>query len=227
VQEGGGSGIRGAAAAIAEDRVLLVFAPLSTMRREIVLLAVLVLILAGLLYFSSAFKKNSEGDARKFFLEDLSEKYPGADVREILNVSEVGTGGNGYLRLKARVTSGLYTPCPERLHVYYYYPQQNFIADVPEEITGRCVVCAETKTCVLAFPEEAIIASHKYEGAKKADEFIRAYPDAKPSFELLDEYGGVAGAWKITWDSPSSPYTITVYLSEYENRVIEVKTENK
>lgn len=197
------------------------------MRREIVLLAVLVIILGGLLYFSSAFKKNSEGDARKFFLEDLASKYPHADVREILNVSEVGSGGSSYLRLKARVTTGLYTPCPERLHVYYYYPQQNFIADVPEEITAGCMVCAETKTCVLAFPEEAIIASHKYGGGKKAEEYIRAYPDAKPSFELLDSYIGTVGVWKVAWDSPAAPYSVVVYLSEYENRIIDVQTPTK
>ncbi len=197
------------------------------MRREIVLLIALLLVLGGLLYFFKGFKQAANEDARKFFSEDLAEKYPGADVREILNVTQIGEGPDAYLKLKARVVKGGATPCPELIHVYYYYPPQNFIAEKPEEITKGCVVCAETATCVVAWPEEAIIASHTYAGGEQARDYIKQYPDAHPQVSLLGEYLGQQKVWEVSWDSPSADYRLNAHISEYGNKIIDVQAQPK
>jgi hypothetical protein len=194
------------------------------MRKEIVLLIVLVAVLAGLLYFSKSFHTVSEPDARKFFLENLAQNYPNAEVREIVDV--ISLEGGKTLRLKARVSSGLSTPCPERLHVYYNYPSKNFIFEV-ENVTYGCVVCPNTPTCVILFPEEAIIVSHKYQGGENASNYISQYPDAIPKAELLPEYGGMQNVWNVTWDSKSAPDMVEVYISQPQDKIIESKTTPK
>ena len=137
--------------------------------KTIALLALLVALalLAAYVVFTKPSSTSPE-DAKKFFLEDLGSKYPNADVREIMEIlPSTASDGSQYFQLKARVTDGLYTPCPERMHVFYDYPPKNFVAQQPEYITKNCKVCINEPVCILVFPEEAIIASHTYNGTER------------------------------------------------------------
>lgn len=194
------------------------------MRREIVLIVVLLAVLACLLYFSKSLHTTSESDARKFFLENLAQNYPSADVREIMDVLSLDDGKT--LRLKARVSSGLSTPCPERLHIYYNFPAKNFVYEL-ENITSGCVVCRDTPQCVVLWPEEAIIASHIYPGSKSVEEYILEYPDATPDAAFLKEYAGRQNMWEVKWDSPSADYYILVHLSQTQNAITDAKSIQK
>lgn len=198
------------------------------MRREITLLIVLLVVLASLLYVSKVFRTYSEADARKFFIEDLASRYPTADAREILNVTQIGNGSDGYLRMVARVSLGLHTACPERIHMFYNYPQQNFVAEPPEYITRGCMVCTEQqKACVLAYPEEAIIASHKYSGGKRVVDYLAKYPAAKPYPQLLSDYNGQARVWQVHWDADGAPDSLDIYISQTDNRIIDSVSAQK
>ncbi len=188
------------------------------MRREIVLLIAMLALLAGLLYFSKALHTTSETDAKKFFLENLAQNYPAADVREIMDVVSLDDGKT--LRLKARVSSGLSTPCPERLHIYYNFPAKNFIYEI-ENITAGCVVCRDTPTCVILWPEEAIIASHKYPGSNAAAGYLASYSDAVPNAAMLPQYGGMQNVWEVKWDSPSASDSVIVHISQPQNSIVD------
>ncbi|MCX8194794.1 MAG: hypothetical protein N3G22_01660 [Candidatus Micrarchaeota archaeon] len=208
-----------------------------------VLLVIMVLlaIAIGWLVFSKPPYPMTEEDARKFFLEDLSQRYPNADVREIIEiVPMVGSDGLSYYQLKARVTENIDSPCPERIHVYYDYPPKNFVAQPPEYITKGCRVCLNVDVCVIAYPEEAIIASHTYPGAEKLASFLKKYSDAKATVEYKENYGGYVGVWIVKWRSdslkkswdrylvdggqrPTDWYEWVVLLSKSENKVLEVK----
>lgn len=161
------------------------------LKREVLLIFVLLITVALLSSAVDFFSTNVEqGDAAKFVLEDLEYKYPKADIG-ILETTI--PSGEEYFEVKAKVTQGLYTPCPRRVHIYYNYPVQNFVPQPAEVITHGCRVCTEG-TCILNYPEEAIIASHTFEGTEDVSMFIVA-SSAKPSTKDMDEY------WRVSWDS--------------------------
>jgi hypothetical protein len=186
----------------------------------LVFLAV-VAVLAIYLVFSKPAYPMSEEDAKAFFLEDLREKYPGADVREIMEIlPATAPDGSEYYQLKARVTNGLYTPCPERMHVFYDYPPKNFVAQPPEYITRGCRICIGVQKCIIAFPEEAIIASHTYNGTEGVAAFVKGNSDAKAEAQYLDRLDGQPGVWKVTWRSATNPAYYEVLLSKPQNSVL-------
>jgi len=189
------------------------------MKTTVLLVLLIALALAAAWFvFSRPSYPLTQDDAKKYFLEDLSSKYPNADVKEITEISPLtAQDGSPYYQLKARITNGLSTPCPERIHVYYDYPPKNFVAQPPEYITRGCKVCLNVDTCTLAFPEEAIIASHTYAGAEMVSQFVKDSSDAKAvaSFDGTD-------TWTVVWHSASSGAGYTVELSKSQNKVLSV-----
>lgn len=190
-----------------------------------VLLIILIAVALAVAWFifSKPAYPLTQDDAKKFFLEDLQGRYPGADVREVTEISTLTSPeGTPYFQLKARVTKGLSTPCPERIHVYYDYPPKNFVAQPPEYITKGCKVCLNEPTCIIAFPEEAIIASHTYQGAERIAAFVKQYADAKAEATFREQFGDFAGVWLVKWSSGLSNETYTVALSKGQNRVMAI-----
>ncbi|MEM4348777.1 MAG: hypothetical protein QXN37_04390 [Candidatus Anstonellaceae archaeon] len=181
----------------------------------------------GLFVFFKPAYPLTESDAKKFFLEDLKEKYPDADVREIIEIlSLTSPDGTPYYQLKARVTKGLYTPCPERLHVYYDYPPKNFVAQPPEYITKGCSICLNEPNCIIAFPEEAIIASHKYPQAQQVADFVKQNADARPEEVIsLQTYKDYLDVWLVKWVSASANKSIIAVVSKSQNKVFDVETQ--
>lgn len=194
------------------------------MKKEVLLILLAVLaIAAAFIVFSKPNYPMTEEGAKKFFLEDLQNKYPNADVREIMEIiPSTRTDGSSYYQLKARVTTGMATPCPERMHVYYDYPPKSFVAQPPEYITRGCQVCINEPKCILAFPEEAIIASHTYNGTEKIDKFIHDNADAIATATPYESLGNYSSVWQVHWESAVSPYYFNVVLSKSENKVLEV-----
>ena len=197
------------------------------MKTSVLLILLLAVALAVAYFiFSKPAYPLTEQDAEKFFLEDLKEKYPTADVREVMEIIPVSSqDGTQYFELKARVTNGLSTPCPELLHVYYAYPPKNFVAQPPEYIARGCKVCMNEPNCVIAFPEEAIIASHTYPGTEGVSSFIKAYADAKPEAQFAENYKEYSGVWLVRWSAASSSFAYNVAISKSQNKVLEVITE--
>ena len=196
------------------------------MKSHTVLLILLIIAVLAVFSFTQLFNNSPEVDAKKFFEEDLQESYPYADVREVLSVNKVGAGSQDYYILKARVSSGLDTPCPERIEVEYNYPARNFVKS-DEKIVYGCQVCVEnTQNCHILYPEEAIIASHTYLGAERVKEYISEYPSATPLVSLLPDFEGEKNVWQVVWDSTQSYYSITVYLSQNDNKVLSITTLN-
>lgn len=184
------------------------------MSRAVVLVLLVAISAILMLSLSRSLDNMKSEDAKKLFLEDLERKYPNADVREVFQITpQAGTNGS-YYQLKARVSSNLASPCPQRLHIYYNYPPQNFVTQPPDMITQDCKLCINEPTCVLAFEEEAIVASHTYDGTKQVSDYISAYPDAVPSAYFSSEYGGFTNVWIVDWDSKSAPYSFKALLSK-------------
>lgn len=172
----------------------------------IMLLLASLLIVGGMKFYEEDVEI---GDAEEYVLEDLAQKQPLADVTEILGwETKTNELGEEYLRIRARATLGMKTPCPIRIHYFYHYPVQNFIADPPEYITDSgCSVCEGTG-CVIAFEEEAIIASHTNSKAERVEKYVNGYPDAVPSVEAE------AGGWKVAWNSDSAKYGYVVEVKK-------------
>ncbi|MCX8197846.1 MAG: hypothetical protein N3F07_01475 [Candidatus Micrarchaeota archaeon] len=188
----------------------------------VLLLAVAVAV--AFFIFSKPSYPLTEEDAKKYFMEDLAEKYPDADVREIVEIISLNSSdGAHFYQLKARVTRGLHTPCPERLDVHYDYPPKNFIAQPPAYITKGCKICIGVEKCVLAFPEEAIIASHTYSGAESVASFIRQHSDAKPNAKFMESFRGFSDVWLVSWSSESSGKSYLVVLSKTQNKILSVE----
>ncbi len=190
----------------------------------IVILLAAALAVAFYIFSKSPYPLTQE-DAKKYFLEDLKEKYPDAEIREVSEIINLtASDGTPYYQLKARVTKGLSTPCPERIDVHYDYPPKNFVAQPPEYITKGCKICLNAPTCTIVFPEEAIIASHTYPGAEQVSDFVKANSDAEPSASFVDVYGDYTGVWLVKWVSASTGKGYQVALSRSENKVLEVAT---
>lgn len=145
-------------------------------------------------------------DAESHVLEDLMAKHPEADEVGIISWErKLSAEGEEYYIVKGYATEGLHTPCPVRTHYFYFYPEQNFVPQPPERITRECVVCRDG-TCVIAFEEEAIIASHTLPGTETVEKFLEDYPDAKPRV-WEGEYN-----WIVDWDAEGLPYYYRVEI---------------
>jgi len=178
------------------------------LKREILLIVVLLISIALLVRAMGFFKTNVEpADATKFVLEDLSVKYPNADINVLETIEKHNDNGDTYYEVKAKVTEGLYTPCPKRAHIYYNYPVQNFVPQPVEVITQNCAVCTEG-TCILNYPEEAIIASHSFQGTDDIGAFVRDYPTATP---VATDLGN---KWTVKWDSISASYYYEITMDK-------------
>ncbi len=176
------------------------------MRREITLIIVLIAIVIALaLTMKFASGAAEEGDARKFVMEDLGSRFPDADKIEVVSFDQkTNELGQQYYVIKARVSSGLATPCPNRTNYYYTYPMQNFAPAPPEYVVKECSVCA-SRPCVIAFEEEAIIASHTLPGTEEVQLFI-SEREPVAGVEKQDD------RWIVSWtDVNSSQHNATVY----------------
>jgi len=175
-------------------------------RREVLIIVALLVLIALLVKLIEFFKVEVvEGDARDFVLEDLREKYPDAEI-EILSITpQYNQYEDRYFEVKARVTEYPDTPCPERSHIFYNYPVQNFIPQLPDVITSGCAVCTEG-ICVIAFEEEAIIASHTLPNTSSVESYLRYYQNAVPG---VNEGGD---SWTVTWDSEDATYYYVVAM---------------
>jgi len=178
------------------------------LKREILLIVVLLISIALLVRAMGFFKTNVEpADATKFVLEDLTIKYPNADINVLETKESRNENGEKYYEVKAKVTEALYTPCPKRVHIYYNYPVQNFVPQPAEVITQDCAVCTEG-TCILNYPEEAIIASHSSPGTSEIGAFVRDYPSAVP---VATDFGT---KWLVKWDSISASYYYEIVMDK-------------
>ncbi|MEM4272169.1 MAG: hypothetical protein QXH30_01135 [Candidatus Bilamarchaeaceae archaeon] len=173
-----------------------------------------LVIIGGMKFYEG---KQLDAGATSYVLEDLRAKHPNADSIKIMDwETKTNEKGEEYLRIRASISEGASTPCPVRIHYYYYYPVQNFVTEPPEYITSGCTVC-EGEGCAIAFEEEAIIASHTNYGTSSVHKYVTAYKDAVATV-YRDESG-----WKVDWKSPSSKYG---YLVEVDNngRILSVNT---
>ena len=143
--------------------------------------------------------KVDEKDAASFVYEDLKQRYPGASV-SIISVSKDGEGYS----IKAKVVRGAESPCPERMHLFYNYPEERFIPRPPEIITSGCRVC-DAGLGTLAFPEEAIIASHQFDKSGRVASFLERNPTAKP---LVFEKDGL---WEVRWKGANETLKVFVW----------------
>ncbi len=189
-------------------------------KKDILLLIALILVVVSAVKIAEFFKTNIvEGDATKFVVEDLHSKYPGADIGVISVQRMTNKEGSQYFEIKAKVTKNQNTPCPERMHIFYNYPVQNFVPRQPEIITANCEVCTDPN-CILVFPEEAIIASHSFNGTEAVDAYLKAHPDTKAAVSESRD------GWSITWDSEDADYYYVVEILK-NNKVGSVKKMNK
>ena len=148
---------------------------------------------------------------RQIILDDLSTKYPNASIG-ILELSEMQNKDNGtYYRIKAKVVLDPNGPCPERMHVYYNYPKQNFVPQPPEHITTGCTVCKSAdNVCVLLYPEEAVIASHTMPGTSVVSGFIKRHRNAITHVVKSIKHNDTE-IWSVTWTSGNSSIVVDMY----------------
>lgn len=178
------------------------------MKREItvtaVLLIIVIVLILGTKFYTGTFENS---DAKKFVIEDLRAKYPGADKIEIVSYEKKSSDMGEYYVIKASVSEGLTTSCPKRTHFYYNYPLQNFVPAPPEYVVRNCKVCENNRPCVIAFPEEAIIASHTFPGSEKVHKYILDNKEASPSVTKSTQ------GWNVVWTS-SLNYSYNVLVAE-------------
>lgn len=188
-------------------------------RKEIIVLVILVLLIVAMVKVAEVFRTNViEGDTSKFVLEDLNSKYPDADIEIMIIKEKTNDAGEKYFEIKAKVTKNPFTTCPERMHIYYNYPMQNFVSQPTEYITKNCEVCTQG-TCTIAFPEEAIIASHTFNGTEEVQTFI----NRGTSYPVVSQE---SNAWIVKWDSPASTYYYVVTVGK-DGTITSVEKVNK
>ena len=148
--------------------------------------------------------------AKAFVLEDLKHKYPNASVSILSSVPKKNERGETYYEIKAKVVLGEDTPCPKRMHIYYNYPEQNFVPQPPDIITDKCKVC-ENEICTIVYPEEATIASHTFPGTEEVENFIRSHKNVSHHVEKFTE--GNRTFWKVSWTDGNETINVTMYAN--------------
>ncbi len=190
-------------------------------KKEIWLIFILIVIIAILVSFISFFNVNIEqADAKRFVQEDLRAKFPNAETEILSVIEKKDDKSQKYFEIKAKVTKFANSACPERLHTYYNYPKQNFVAPPDETVTTNCSVCSDSsKQCVIAFPEEAIIASHTFKGTEEVSRFVNNKVSVVPTVRQ-------ASNWIVTWNSDISSFFYEIEIGK-NGTVISVKKIDK
>ena len=162
-----------------------------------VVLGLLIAIILLIVILPKPKGKIDEGAAPKFVLDDLHHKYPNANI-SILEVQEKRNKNNEtYYMVKAKVVLDPNTPCPKRMHIYYNYPEQNFVPQPPDIITSKsCKICG-TGICTIIYPEEAIIGSHTLKGTEDVEQFLEEYPASFP--KVKEENTNKGKVWNVNW----------------------------
>jgi len=177
------------------------------LRRQLLLILFIIVAIAVTLKIMEFFQSDVvEADATRFVLEDLSTRYPTADMSIMTITPKYNAQEKRYFEVKARVTEDPLSPCPKRSHIFYNYPVQNFVPQPAEIITSNCRVCT-AGICTIAFPEEAIIASHTLNGTSEAQRYITANPSAIPVVTENPD------SWLVKWvsDKADSYYVVQVH----------------
>ena len=155
-----------------------------TLEHIILIFVFLAIALILLKPFSKSY--TIEEDAKKYILDDAHSKYPNADVIEILSFEDKGS----YYHAKVRVSIGLNTSCPTRIHIYYNYPEQNFVPEPPEYIVHNCSFSSSK----ILFPEEAIVYSYKLN---------RGFVDSTNAVPFVT-FNNSSDVWTVVWKSNNS-----------------------
>lgn len=174
-----------------------------------VLLGIIVLSIVGIVlwHIMPEVKEVSVEDAKRFVLDDLRHKYPNADY-EILLVKEENTTAPGKrYNIKARVTLFPDSPCPERLHLYYNYPEQGYVTQPPDYITKDCKVWGGDGAPII-YEEEAIIASH----TKSGTENVHSYIEQRNATHTV-RFDDSEGTWIVTWNAEGTEFFYEVTIS--------------
>ena len=176
--------------------------------REIIIIVVLLFLAIVLVKAFELFTSPPlEADASKFVIEDLKTKYSNSEVEIIAIDPKSNPKGDKYFEVKAKVVTNSLTPCPERLHIYYNYPVQNFAQQPTEVITNNCQVCSNSgELCKILFPEEAIIGSHTLSGTTDVNDFLGAFPQSIPDVLYSND------SWSVSWNSNQSKFGYLVVL---------------
>jgi hypothetical protein len=132
---------------------------------------------------------------KQAILDDARMKYPDADRLDIVNITETTEGSATFLNVKVRVTENYSSTCPQRYHLQYFYPEQKFEPSKPELITKDCHLCSDGN-CIIAFEEEAIIASINAPGTEQVSDFVKYKPNTVPSVSPLEN-----NSWDVIWRS--------------------------
>ncbi len=164
--------------------------------RQLIIIALVVIGIVLLWYAANKPPQTTEYDARNFVMNDAQVKYPEADIG-ILSTNY----SSGSWKMKVKATLNASSPCPERIHLYYDYPAQQFATRLPEHITTNCEICLNVPECTIVFPEEALIASHTFSGAQDVQKFLDANPKATGSAEFKASYGKYSEVWVVRWNS--------------------------
>jgi hypothetical protein len=179
------------------------------MRREYLVIGILVIAIIFLIGIIDFVKKNVEqADAKKFVLEELKNRYPEADTAIISMQEKTSASGSKYYEIKTKATMNPASPCPERLHIYFNYPEQNFVPQPAEYVTKNCQVCLDKTNCPILFEEEAIISSHTLPGTEEITQFIADNQAAYPTVTEGEK------EWTVEWTSPFVTYFYSVKVSK-------------
>ena len=170
------------------------------------LAVVTVLILAGIFLLpnvSQILSRSSENPT-ELVLQDARTKNPGSEV--ILKDSMVN-GSDTVVELY--LITHKRTDCPERVLLTYRYPSNHFTPLVTEITTG-CSIC-KGERCIIAFPEEAVIASHRFNPQVKA--FITRSTNPVPTVEPVED------GFRVKWTNELKESITVVVSSSAEVRV--------
>lgn len=178
------------------------------LNREVSLIIVLLFVAIVLVKLSEFLTSPPlEADASKFVTEDLKTKYPNSQIDIIAITAQNNSKGDKYFEVKAKVVTNAASACPERLHIYYNYPVQNFAQQPKEVITSNCQICTnQGQLCRILFPEEAIIGSHTLTGTEEVNNFLSAYPQSVPTVDYMNDL------WQVKWSSNQSSFNYLVVL---------------
>ncbi|MEM4295441.1 MAG: hypothetical protein QXS91_01385 [Candidatus Anstonellales archaeon] len=124
-------------------------------------------------------------------IEDASQRFRGADIIDIVKLTKKDNNEVAVLR----VTYNYSSICPKREHVYYSYPEGRFLPQYPIEVITSCDLCRNSNNCLIAYEEEAIIASTNIKGTEKLRDFV-INEGASPIPKKIGE-----NVWKVTWIS--------------------------
>ncbi len=191
-------------------------------------LAVLVIIVVGIVYFVSSkgvLSRVTESQAVQLVISDLENKYPGG----IINVTNVTPSQRypGSWHIVLSLILNATSPCPDYVVYAYDYPAFTFVPTTVNVYTNSCRIFGFNSSLPYRIASAPVAITRATQlNISSVVAFIKSYGYSNVSAHaiflpyVVVDGKNLTNVWQVTYSSPKSNYSVNVWLTQLNGTLV-------